>query len=340
MSIVFEEVKEAAEFDIGKFSLAAPFTQSFEYGEWQREVGRNVRRWVGKEGGAIIGAVQLIEYPLAKNKTYWYAPYGPVWKEKPDEHYLEALKTKLEELVQETASVFVRIELPSSLQPKGLKTAPSVTTRGSFLQPRAEWVLDIKESEERLLREMHHNTRYSIRAAERRGVRTEVIEGQKLPEHFEEFYALLEETAKRDAFTLHAKEYYEGVFRVSAENNSAFLVLAKHEMNILAAHFIVCCGRQANFVFGGSSSSHRELMGSYAAQWTAIRKAKTLGITRYNFGGVTAEIDAREQWGGLSSFKRKFGGTLLEHGHFRDLIGNKFWYYSYVARKFLGTLGI
>ena len=337
--MLFEEVRGETRFDPAGLTTHPPFTQSFAYGEWQRAAGRNVRRFIGIRDGACIAALQLVQYQLLAGRNYFYAPYGPIVKEGEGGDVLRALCDTARDIGR-GRTAFVRFDFSPPLRGDSLRSAegmfrraPRATYRASSAQPRAEWVLNLAQSEEELLRGMHHNTRYSIRAAERRGVRTEVVGAPLLSQRFEEFYGLMGETAARDGFSLHPRSYYEVAFRVSAEAGSAFLIFARHEATLLAAHFIVLYGGQANFVFGGSSSSQREFFGSYAAQWTAIREARARGATRYNFGGVSSGAGEKEGWEGLSSFKRKFGGTLFAHSPFFDFVGNRFWYYAYGAYK-------
>ncbi len=344
-SVVFEEVRNPDRFHPEKLMQYAPLTQNYSYGEWQRAVGRTVRRFVGVREGVCVATLQLVQYPLLAGRSYLYAPYGPVVKEGEGGEVLRALYDAVRDIGRDGRTTFVRFDFSPPLKGDPLqsakamfRSAPRATYYASTLQPRAEWVLDLTQPEEDLLRGMHHNTRYSIRAAERRGVRTEVVGASLFAQRFEEFYGLMQETAARDGFTLHHRAYYEAAFRVSAAGGDAFLVFARHDGTLLAAHFIVLYGGQANFVFGGSSSTQRELFGSYAAQWAAIREAKSRGAAQYNFGGVSSDAGAKEGWEGLSSFKRKFGGTLLEHSPFFDFVGNKFWYYAYGSRKYFQSL--
>ncbi|MBI2888742.1 MAG: peptidoglycan bridge formation glycyltransferase FemA/FemB family protein [Candidatus Liptonbacteria bacterium] len=349
--MLFEEVRGEARFDPAGLMTHPPFTQSYAYGEWQRAAGRTVRRFIGIRDGACVATLQLVQFPLLAGRSYFYAPYGPIVKEGGGGDVVRALYDTARDIGR-GGTAFVRFDFSPPLQGDSLRSAegmfrraPRATYHASSAQPRAEWVLNLAQSEEELFRGMHHNTRYSIRAAERRGVRTETVGAPLLTEHFDEFYKLMEETAARDGFFLHSRRYYEAAFRVSAEAGNAFLIFARHEAALLAAHFIVLYGGQAHFVFGGSSSAQRELFGSYAAQWMAIREAKSRGATRYNFGGVSSGLpagrqarDVRGNWEGLSNFKRKFGGTLLSHSPFFDFAGNRFWYYAYVTRKYFQSL--
>lgn len=342
--VVFEEVRGPARFNPTDILSNPPFPQSYFYGEWQRAVGRGVRRFIGVREGKCIATLQLVRYPLIAGRSYLYAPYGPVVGD-IDEDVVRALRDALRDAARGERAVFVRLDFSPPLQWNAVRLAeqyfrgaPRATYHSSYFQPRAEWALDCTKSDNELLRAMHHNTRYSIRAAERRGVRTEIVGASLLPARFGDFFALMRATAARNGFELHPRAYYEAAFQNASDEGNAFLVFARYKEIILAAHFILLFGRQANFVFGGSSAAHRECMGSYAAQWAAIREARARGAAMYNFGGVTSKMDPREQWEGLSRFKRKFGGVGIEHGPFYDLVLSEFWYDAYIMRKLVQNL--
>ena len=164
-------------------------------------------------------------------------------------------------------------------------------------------------------------------------MRVNIVEPPCLASHFSDFYGALEETSARNKFNPHPRAYLEEVFRSANVGRNAFLVLGSYEGKILVAHLIVLCGNVTYFLFGGSSDAHRELQPSYAEQWAAIRRAKALGCVLYNFGGVSASFDKRDEWRGLSDFKRKFGGGIVAHSEFFDAVQNPFLYALYAGRK-------
>jgi hypothetical protein len=54
-------------------------------------------------------------------------------------------------------------------------------------------------------------------------------------------------------------------------------------------------GRRAWYLYGMSSSAHREAMPNHALQWAAIRWARDAGCETYDFWG--AEDQRRRLWG-------------------------------------------
>ncbi|MBU0458601.1 peptidoglycan bridge formation glycyltransferase FemA/FemB family protein [Patescibacteria group bacterium] len=76
------------------------------------------------------------------------------------------------------------------------------------------------------------------------------------------------------------------------------------------------------YYYGASSYEYRALMAPYALQWGAIKYCKTQGCSKYDLFGI-APLSHRERgvggrgkdhpWSGVSSFKEKFGGDVIEY---------------------------
>src|SRR3989344_9170913 len=103
---------------------------------------------------------------------------------------------------------------------------------------------------------MNPKTRYNIGLAERKGVETYVVK-ENLANHADDFYNLLLETAERDNFYLHPKSYYEAILKNCEENKNGFLVAAKFKDKLLGMNLVTTFPKTAFFLFGGSSSQHR-----------------------------------------------------------------------------------
>ena len=182
-------------------SRRGSFLQSWEWGELQERLGRRIRRLTGKNWAALF-----IERPLPLGASYWYAPYGPVMSE-DDMRSFAAWDSFLKDVrhAADTRVMFVRIEPMAStsfvsdhLMRLGLRPVAAI-------QPEATRLIDLTPSEELILRGMEYQTRYRIRAAERRGVRIMRYAGAEATgARFEDFWKLFEETARRHRLRSHA----------------------------------------------------------------------------------------------------------------------------------------
>lgn len=333
----FRELGEKEIFDPVSLCEESSFTQAKFYGDWQKKLGRAVKRFVISHNDDPLVYFQLIKYPLFGKHSCLYLPYGPVFKEYSPE-LVRFLFAQIKRITRKENAVFARIDpTPRNTDEEKLfaqlfKKAAFYTYHSSYYQPRKEWHLDIRQNDTQLLQDMHKNTRYSVRLAEKRGVEVEIITSH-FADYFENFYALMQETAGRNKFRLHPKQYYEAIFETLEKDSTSYLVIARYQKKILVIDVMIAFGTIMNYVFGTSSNEHRETLPSYMAQWEAIQYAKKLGYQRYNFGGIS--LGENKNWEGLSLFKRRWGGYIVKHSEFYDVIVQPFWYQVYVARKFL-----
>ena len=312
------------------------FTQSFVYGSWQEKLGRKVLRVCVYEGEDIIGYFQAIQYPLVRNLSCLYMPYGPILK-KSNREILEVIKTFLVSYAEKHAIVFSRLDFSVSNEDKNildsLFTKASVSTlHSAFSQPRHEWYLDITKMEHELLKGMHKNTRYCVNVSEKKGVVTHIYK-HDIEKHLERFFDLMTETSIRNNFGLHPRAYYEEIFKTVAQLKGSFLITASYNGEVLVADLVIVYGKIAHYVFGSSSNVNRDVFPSYAAQWQAILEAKKSGCTHYNFGGVLKVGETQKGWEGLTKFKERFGGEMRDHVLVYDVVSKPFWYYVYNLRK-------
>ncbi len=345
--LTFKELTSSSEVEPRELYDLAPFTQAWFYGQWQEALGKKVRHFAIMTGGESILYMQLVPCPLTRGKIYYTCPYGPVLTPnlavEPPSEVLNLLDAELKKIMKKDNAVFTRLDfspsLPLSTSTTKFVKGPWWSVHGACFQPRVEWWLPLKESEEEILAGMHQKTRYNIRLASKKGVEVEIVE-EDLLDYLEDFYAVQANTARRNEFQLHEKEYYKAVLASAEKNKNGYLAVARYEDKILTINFIINYGSIAMFAFGGSVDEHRNLMPSYAAHWEGARHAKALGMKYYNFGGYFDKNGSRMKPSTLakrerfSTFKRKFGGQEVRHGDFYDCVGKPLWYALYMLHKF------
>ncbi len=335
------EVKNNLEVEPFLIEMKASFTQGEIYATWQRR--REVKKFVIEDQGQIIAFFQAIKFPLIFGKNYYYIPYGPVVKEYSAE-LLDFIHKSIE-IIKDKTVVYTRLDFFPRVEDgdilkhlsKTFYRVPKIFLGGSNFQPREEWVLNNERTKEDILNVMHKNTRYCIRLAEKKGVTVKIIRSNFL-EHFTDFYQLMKITAERNHFGLHAEEYYKNIFTNLDKNNKdkSFLAIAYLGDKILVIDLIIVFGQTSHYVFSGSSNEYRNLSPNYLVQWQSIIEAKALNCQEYNFGGVNLD-DKRQNkdWAGLTDYKVKFGGQIIKHSDFYDIIYQPFWYFMYAFRKLL-----
>jgi len=187
------------------------------------------------------------------------------------------------------------------------------------LLPPDTVMIDLRDPEETLLERMHPKTRYNVRLAERRGVT--VVEGglADLPA----WYAVYRETAARHSLEPMSFEHAEAMLHERADDDGASsnvtkLLLARHDGQLLAGMILALTPTRATYLYGASTRSHRDLMGSYALQWGAIRRAKAHGCRDYDLLGAAPRAGTAHPLAGVHRFKSGFGGRLLHREGGRD----------------------
>jgi len=340
------EIENETKYEPLAINENAPFTQAWFFGQWQEAMGRKVRRFEIKKDFEIIGFFQVIKYPFPFGKSFLYIPHAPVLTSNTPQatskenkfpmgsahnnEFLKKFHEKLLKITKEENAIFARFDFHSRNLDRYFKKVPSYAYHSSYFQPKYEWILNVKKSEEEMLNNMHPKTRYGIRLAESKGVKVEIIKTDFL-EYFSHFYDLMKKTAERNKFNLHPEIYYKNIFTSCEKNKNAFLVIANYNSKILVINLVLLYGETVYFVFGASSDEFKNLMAPHLSHWKTIIEVKKLDLKIYNFGAVGEEFE------GISRFKKRFGGELLEYSDSYDLVLKTFWYKLYNLRKWVSN---
>ncbi len=318
-------------------AASGSFLQSWDWGEWQKALGRQVARYflqTEKENPA--GAVQLVRMPLPLGRHYWYAPYGPVI----GPEYLPAFAAEIKNQYPE--ALFVRIEPKTAL---GGKPEALAWRKTKNIQPGKTLVLDLNQTEAELLAHMHPKTRYNIRLAFKHGVEVQkdlaITPGHGL--YYKEAVGLIVETAKRQGYKGHGQKYYENMVDFFARKNppthsvSLSIYKALYHSRLLASAIMLDFGPTRTYLFGGSAEEDKQVMAPYALHWQAVMDAKAKGLETYDFWGLET---AAGKAAGFARFKSGFGGQTREYAGAYDLPVLKSGYQLYkLARRAAGFLG-
>ncbi|MBU4331855.1 peptidoglycan bridge formation glycyltransferase FemA/FemB family protein [Candidatus Parcubacteria bacterium] len=329
------------------------FLQSYEWGEFQKSMGRKVWRLGTEQDGKLIDTAQVIKHDLPLGKSYLYMPRVVMSHE-------ESVIRELEKIAKQENSIFLKIEpvnqlsiinLPAGRQGYQLSIAKPI-------QPQTTLYLDLTHSEQEILSSLRQKTRYNIRLAEKRGVTV------KESNNINEFFKLNRETSKRDKFKSHPDKYYQkmynilGNYQLSIINYQCRLKLftAYYKDKPLSTNIVILFGDTATYTHGASSNENRNIMAPYLLQWEIIKYAKSQNYKWYDFWGINpsdknlsnlkarfANLAFREtwfnpSWQGITRFKRGFvsekTGQEITYPNCYDLIFQPKWYKLYKIAKY------
>lgn len=306
---------------VNDFVSARPhssFLQSFEWGQFQKAVGRKAMRLGVFEAGKnqLAGSALLIKHTLPFGKYYWYCPRGPVLA---GTDAMEAIAR----YVPKHGGVFLRVD------PLDDAVVAAGGSPRSTVQPSNTRVLDIMKDEEALLLGMHPKTRYNIRLAQKKGVIARCFE-KPSSERIFECINLIAATSARHGIKAHPRFYYETMLRALCATASdglyANVFTAYFQNKPLASNIVLFFGDTATYLHGGSEAEHKNVMAPYLLQWEAIREAKRRGFRFYDFWGVAPPGAERHTWQGITRFKNGFGGEIISYPSGREVPMGRFWY--------------
>ncbi|MCR5763084.1 MAG: peptidoglycan bridge formation glycyltransferase FemA/FemB family protein [Treponema sp.] len=295
------------------------------------------------EENGITVLVRTFSIKLAK-LSIAYIPMAPEKSEQEnDEEYILNVKrmSALLKTFLPSSTICIRYDFPidyPSIEEK-INHIKKFTIHQSnvAIQPPDTVLLKLNESEESLLANMKSKWRYNIRLAEKKGVKVTAYnsDDKDFEQAFEHFYALFEETSKRDGVNFHAKNYYLDLMKRSnsSSNPRVTLYLAKHEEDYLAGIITLFCDREAVYLYGASGNIKRNYMPAYLLQWTAIKDAKKFGSPVYDFYGIPPTDEENHPMHGLYLFKTGFGGEIIHRPGSFDIPLRPFTYKMYASAE-------
>ena len=287
--------------------------QSGFWGSFKQEHGWQACAFSATAGSAAFGLLVLTRR-LARVSTIAYVPFGPAFDPCAGRgELLESLARALRPHLPR-GTLLLRFDLPwpKDGEAPGAGHAARVRKSPSDMQPASTVILDIARPLDDVLQSVKPKTRYNIRLSEKKGVT--VAEGG--PDDLARWYAIYQETARRDRIGIHSASYYRGLLQSSRAYTGAApevkLLLAWHDGELLAGNIVAFWKTRAAYLYGASSGVKRNLMPTYALQWDAIRRAHAAGCLTYDLYGVPPRPDPREAMFGLYQFKTGFSEKVVE----------------------------
>ncbi|HWY79968.1 MAG TPA: peptidoglycan bridge formation glycyltransferase FemA/FemB family protein [Candidatus Sulfotelmatobacter sp.] len=301
--------------------------QSYEWGEFREKEGIKVIRRGFFEKETLINGFQLTIHKIPKtNFTIGYLPKGDL----PTKELLNELQI----IGKQEKCIFIQLE-PNLIQNKNDESKTKELGLRSAAHPlftKHNFVLNLMQSEDDLLKHMHPKTRYNIKVANKHNVKVVENNSEKA---FVEYWRLIEETTKRQKFYAHTQLYHElqwHTFTHSSDTNklTSHLFTATYKGKILTTLLFFVFHDTLYYPYGASSNEHRNVMHSNLAMWEGIRFGKRLGLKKFDmWGALGKEPDTQNPWYGFHDFKRKFGPEHVESMGSYDLVINQALYQAY-----------
>ena len=198
-----------------EFVRNSPFTHAMQAPAWAKVKNNWISEYVYlEEDGKITAAMSVLGIKAVDDKTFLYAPRGPV----SDFYDVETTKKLIEEarpLFEKHNAFLLRLdpcvkddkELVKKYRDAGFTFRNDETEIHSFSNPRYEIMLTLKgKTEEELMAGFNSMTRRHIRASYKNGVTSEWGRSQAEIDRFFEHHKTM---AERQGITYRPKEYFE-----------------------------------------------------------------------------------------------------------------------------------
>jgi len=297
------------------------FLQSHEWVEFQKSLGRDVVHTdTPIETNAIV-------YPTWLGQHILYIPHGPTIDfENLQEHSHDAIVKWIKELQKFAIAynvAFIRSEPLNDATARALVKHGFVFSKNS-VQPSKTTIVDISQSEDTLLAQFHHKTRYNIHVAERHEV--EVRQSNNV----DEFITLLKSTTERDNFSAHPESYYRKLFHFFQDTPGVkcMLFTAYHQDKPLASALVLTYKEVGYYLHGASDHSMRHMMAPQLLHWRIMQFLKTHEYKEYDLWGIDAN-----RYPGVTRFKLQWNGKVVEYPGTFELPVKPFIYKLYTLAK-------
>jgi len=254
---------------------------------------------------------------------------------------VELLCGSVREAAKACGCIFVRVRPQLLDSPENLAAfrAASFKPAPRHLYAENTIILNLTKTEDQLLADMRKQTRYEIKHLDRYpDLKIECISAidNASIAAWEDFAALQADTARRQGFVppsrselLHLREAFWDkalLYRASAKTPSEAIKGSSGEDGALAYALVITSGDEADYFEAASSEAARDLPVAYALQWQIIRDIKSQGFKYYNLFGIAPAGESKHRYAKLTTFKRGFGGQVVNYLPAHDLPIDRFKY--------------
>ncbi len=170
--------------------------------------------------------------------------------------------------------------------------------------PYGTFVLDLDKPEEAIAEEIERTHRRNIRKAQEAGVEVKCS-----LEYLDVSYELFASTMKRSAAS----------FKSYSDFKRKLLALGEHLRIFAAVHngkpqscLVSPFSRHSAYSCYGGSVMEQMRGATHLLHWEAIKYFHSIGVRFFDFQGVRIKPEEGSKQDGIATFKRGFGGTLIE----------------------------
>ena len=178
-------------------------------------------------------------------------------------------------------------------------------------------IINLKKTEDQLLKNLKPKTRYNIKLARKKGVKVFLDNSQQ---GFNQFSSLYFATCQRQRYFGHNLTYHQKIFQ-TLKDKIAHIIIATYQKKPLAAYELFLYKKRLYYPYGGTSLKFRNYMASNLLMWAAIKfglknKADFFDL----WGSLPPHYSHHHPWAGFTRFKEGYGGEFKQFIGSYDLV--------------------
>lgn len=282
------------------------FLQSWEWGEFQKSLGKKVER---VEDDEFIAQIIFNNLPLGWN--YAYIPRGPVFLSATNKN--DVLNKVRREADNKT--IFTELEF-------GQKSFNFKNLNFQTRQPLRTLILNINRDEEDIYSNFNKKLRYDIRKAKKEEFK---IDKKSSPEIL---YRILKEVSREKKFNIWPLGYYERLYKTLSSGNMVEVWSVIDKGKEISSALFITFGERVTYLHAASTDKGYSLKASQWLHWQAIKDFSRRGFKEYDLWGID-----EKKMPGVTRFKKEFKGEERRYlGRYID-VKKPFWYFVYKKAK-------
>ncbi len=317
------------------------FLQSWEWWDFQELSWKNIfRKWIKtspptsllKREGGLVWIVQII-LVKAKRGNYLFIPHWPLIKW----DFFEVLKWILDELkflAKQNNCSFIRFNSTVTNTIQNKNNFKKLWFINASMHEHAEdtHLLDLNQSEDKLLNNIKKKDRYYINRAIKEWVSIRI---DNKTDHIESLIKMHQNHANRNnwknTYSAFSNDFIYNLYKSFWNNIST--ISASFNWKIESILMTIKFWKTCVYYVAASNIKNPKFSPNYLCQWEAIKKAKKDWVTLYNFWWISPDNNPKHPIAWVTKFKRKFAGYDYNLLHAQDLVLSPKYYINWVIES-------
>ncbi|GAB3993253.1 hypothetical protein GCM10028807_28040 [Spirosoma daeguense] len=174
------------------------------------------------------------------------------------------------------------------------------------------FIVDLRNSEADLWKNIHTKRRNEIRRAEKEGSTVTI---QNTPEALRSCYAILKEVYQRARLPLPDFSHFKALLAHANAESGLRLFTVMWNEKIIGCMFCLAYGNTLYDYYAGAYSQYYNKYPNDLLPWEVMKWGQKNGFTYFDFGGAGKPNVPY----GVRDYKKKFGGALVNYGRYERI---------------------